>query len=230
MYCIKCGIKLAKGQSVCPVCQVKLYNPDLSETQEISTYPLKEFQSEEINIKGLLFVITILSVIPIVVCTIFDLLNGGFDWSGYVMGGVILGYVSTILPLWFKKPNPVVFVPSTFVAIGLYLAYINYVTGGDWFLTFAFPLTVIYGVIASALSALLRYIKRGRLYTFGGLFMVLSGSMFLLEMFLNITFHTNDYLRWSTYPALVFFIIGAMLIVIELVKPFKESLRRFFFL
>ena len=34
------------------------------------------------------------------------------------------------LPLWFRRPNPVIFVPVDFAAIGLYLLYINFATGG----------------------------------------------------------------------------------------------------
>ena len=51
-------------------------------------------------------------------------------WSGFASGGILLLYVLTVLPLWFKRPNPVIFVPVDFAAIILYLLYIDLATGG----------------------------------------------------------------------------------------------------
>lgn len=55
-------------------------------------------------------------------------INGSIVWSGYASGGVALLYVLVALPLWFRRPNPVIFVPIDFAAIGLYLLYINFAT------------------------------------------------------------------------------------------------------
>lgn len=74
----------------------------------------------------------------------------------------------TVLPLWFKRPNPVIFVPVDFAAIILYLLYIDLATGGHWFLTFAFPVAGSIGVLITTMVALLRYVRRGYLYIFGG--------------------------------------------------------------
>ena len=29
MYCIKCGVELSAGQTVCPICETKVYHPDI---------------------------------------------------------------------------------------------------------------------------------------------------------------------------------------------------------
>ena len=46
MYCIKCGAELSDGQKVCPICETKVYHPDIPVVEDKDTYPKKEFVSE----------------------------------------------------------------------------------------------------------------------------------------------------------------------------------------
>jgi cellulose synthase/poly-beta-1,6-N-acetylglucosamine synthase-like glycosyltransferase len=85
-----------------------------------------------------------------------------------VIGALITAYVILVLPAWFKKPNPVIFVPCGFGTTALYVFYINYATGGQWFLTLALPLTAAVCAIVTAVVTLIRYVRRGKLYIFGG--------------------------------------------------------------
>ena len=48
MDCIKCGVKLSEGQTLCPICHTRVYHPDLP-VKDRPTYPKKEFQSEELT-------------------------------------------------------------------------------------------------------------------------------------------------------------------------------------
>ena len=72
-----------------------------------------------------------------------------------------MSYIIIVLHHWFRNPNPVIFVPCGFTAVGLYLLYINLTTGGDWYLSFAFPVTGCIGLIISAAVVLLRYLPGG---------------------------------------------------------------------
>ena len=99
MFCIKCGVELTDGQAVCPVCNTKVWHPDFPVNEEGVTYPRKEFQSEEFNRKGLMFVLTIIFALPIVVSLLLEItMQNNVSWSGYVAGGVLLGYITFILP------------------------------------------------------------------------------------------------------------------------------------
>ena len=230
MYCIKCGAELSDGQTLCPLCGTKVYHPDIP-AEDIPTYPRKEFPSEEFNRKGILFVITILAVLPLTLPIIFEFsLNGTVGWSGYVAGAVLLGYLWLILPLWFRAPNPVIFIPCDFTAAALYLLFIDLRTGGNWFLSFAMPITLTLGLIVTTVVALTRYIRRGWLYIFGGGLIALGGWTVLIEVLLRATFPVNLSVVWSLYPLISLFLLGMMLIVIAIVKPLKESLRKIFFI
>ena len=232
MFCINCGIELSEGQNICPICQTRVYHPDFKKADAIPTYPRKAFKSEEINIRGLLFVVTLLHLIPIIFAIIWDYnLNDAIDWTGYVIGGVLLLYVAFVLPRWFRKPNPVIFAPCSFFTATVFLWYINFTVGEAWFWTLAFPIAVMATVIVTALVTLLRYIKKHRLYIVGGAFILTGVMTVMVEYFLHLTynFHHSSYI-WSLYPLVFLSLVGIALIVVEIVKPFKESLRKMFYL
>ncbi len=232
MYCINCGIELSDGQKICPICQTRVYHPDFKSSDALPTYPKKAFKSEEINIRGLLFILSLLHAIPVVFALILDLnLNGGIDWTGYVVGSVVLLYVCAVLPLWFRRPMSQVFVPVDFATLALFLWYINFSLKDNWFWTLALPITLSVGSIVTAMVVLLKYLRHGRLFIFGGGFILSGCVVLLIEHLMHITFNVNHTgFAWSLYPMVFLAIIGGGLIVIEIVKPFKESLKKIFFL
>jgi hypothetical protein len=235
MYCVKCGAKLSNGQAVCPLCETKVYHPDITITEE-NTYPKIPFKSEEFNRKGLMFMLTMIFLIPFILPVLIELeLSNSVSWSGYASGGTLLFYVAFVMPYWFKKPNPVIFTPVFFSLTIAFLLFICYKTGGftsegNWFMNFAFPVTGSLGIIITAATAVLYYVKKGCLYTIGGTLIALGLWTVLLEFDIRETFHIKIDFWWSTAPLTVFFVIGVMLIVIGIVKPLKESLRRIFFI
>lgn len=230
MYCIKCGAKLSDGQAVCPICNTRVYHPDFPVDGNAATYPRGEFASEEFNRKGILFVITVLFALAAGLPLLFEWrLTDTMLWSDYVALGMVLFYLVIILPFWFRNPNPVIFVPCDFAAAAGLLLYICLKTGGSWFLSFAFPVTFVFGGIVTAVVALCRYLRRGKLYIFGGGLIGLGFLSLLIEFFLELTFGGVP-LFWSIYPAITFVVCGISLIVIAIVKPLRESLRRFFYL
>ncbi len=231
MFCVKCGVELSDGQEICPLCQTRVYHPELPVTKGKSTYPKKDFASEEFNRTGVMLVITVLFGLAFLLPAIFEFSwHRTVTWSGYVSGGVILAYATFVLPSWFKKPSPAIFVPTVFALICLYLWYISYSTQGGWFLRFAFPVTASLGVIVTTASTLIYYLRRGRLYTVGGALIATGAWTVLIELLIYLTFDVVSPVRWSACSFVTFFILGMTLIVIAIVKPVKESLRRIFFI
>lgn len=139
-------------------------------------------------------------------------------------------YVIVVLPMWFRRPIPVVFVAADFIAAGLYLLYINFATGGHWFLSFAFPVTGGLMIIAVGAVALMYYLRRGYLYIIAGTLMATGGFMVLVEYLLNYTFGLHDSLIWSIYPLACCLILGLTLIIIACCPPLRESVKRKFFI
>ena len=228
MYCVKCGVELADSERKCPLCSTPVYYPGLEEEPQERTYPKYE-GPEAVNPRGIYFIITFVCLIAAVISFVCDLqLIQGIKWSGYAIGGIVLTYVMFVLPGWFKKYNPAIFIPVNFAAVGLYLFYINLATGGNWFMTFAFPVTGMATLIVSSITILSYYLKKGYLYIWGGAFIVAAACMPIMEILANITFSARDYLLWCYYPTIGLGLIGIMLIIIALVKPFRESLKKTF--
>lgn len=231
MYCVRCGVALADTEKQCPLCQTVVYHPALKQADVPPLYPRDRMPPPHVRPWGMLMIVTmLLFLLPISICMVCDWqINGVINWSGYVTGALVLLYVMTVLPSWFRHPNPVIFVPASFCAVGLYLLYINFATGGNWFLSFAFPVTGSFCLLVTAVVTLTYYLPRGRLYIFGGAFLALGGLMLLLEFLLHITFGLPGLGTWSFYPLIVFTLLGIGLILIALIPPLRESLERKFF-
>lgn len=230
MYCVNCGVRLADSEKKCPLCGVTVFHPDIERPEGERLYPPEKYPAPQVNSRAAVIVLSTLFLMPAVITLLCDLqINGGVTWSGYVVGALIMSYVILVLPLWFREPNPVIFVPCGFAAVGLYLLYINLATGGDWFLSFAFPVVGGIGLILTALSALLRYLRRGRLYIFGGTAIALGLFMPLTEFLLILTFGLEKF-AWSLYPMVALVLLGLMLIAVAVHRPSREMMERKFFL
>ena len=228
MYCVKCGVELADSEKSCPLCGTKVICPDGMERKIVdSPYPPHHGKvTEGISRSGLMFVLSFILLVPNVICLICDYnLNGSFEWSGYVLGASLLIYVCFALPLWFKKPNPVIFTPISFLAIGLYLLYVNLMTSGNWFMPIAFPITLGTALIITAAVTLLRYTPRGILFIYGGATILFGVLSVFIELFLHISYDMKMF-RWSLYPFTGLSLMGLMLIIIGICRPLCESLKR----
>ncbi len=231
MYCIKCGVELADSEARCPLCQTRVYHPDLDIVHGDGTYPVDNLRVKKtVNVRGLLFLITVSMVALSCVLLLCDLkLNSAVIWSGYPVGGLWLAYAAVVLPFWFSRPNPVIFVPVWFACATAYLLYINLSVGGGWFMSFAFPTAGTIGLIVTAAVTLYKYLKRGYLYITGGLILALGASTMLIEFLIRITFKVGQGIPWSVYPVTVCFFVGMALIVIAICKPLRLTLQKKFF-
>lgn len=231
MYCITCGVKLSDTEKQCPLCGTIPFHPDIVMPDTLPLFPQERNPHTKVSPWGVLWVVSGLMLLTILTVLLCDLqLSGSVTWSGYVIGGLGVCYVTFLLPLWFKKPNPAVFVPCAFLAIGLYLLYINLATGGHWFLSFAFPVVGFFGVLLTTVTTLLRYIRKGRLYIYGGGFIALGAFMPLMEFLLNHTFLNGKRLLWAYFPMGALVLFGGFLVFLALCRPAREVMIRKFFI
>ena len=231
MYCINCGVKLSDTEKRCPLCQTVVYHPDFPHRDVEPLYPKEMGPAPQLNTWVAHCIVVVAYLLAMSVCLVCDLqMSPGLTWSGYVIGGLLVSYVVLILPLWFAKPNPVIFVPCDFVAAGLYLLYISLATNGGWFLSFAFPVTGFAGALVTAIVVLRRYVRRGRLYVFGGAVLTLAAFMPVLELLLAITFPAVGFIGWYLYPLIALGLIGGMLLFLAICRPARHSMARKFFI
>lgn len=228
MYCVKCGVELAESERKCPLCETPVYFPGLDPSPERPYPPFKK-PNESNGQKAVLFLMTCFFVIVAAISLLCDVnINMGVTWADYVIGALLLAYVLFLLPSWFMRPSPAVFVPCDFAAIALFLLYLNFKLDGNWYLSFALPVTLGAGVICSAVAILAYYLKRGKLYIAAGAFIAAGAYSIFIEICLHAAFHFHDRLTWSLYPAVAFALIGMMLIVVAVIKPLREQLYKIF--
>lgn len=176
------------------------------------------------------FLFTVIALAAALICLLVDLgLWNRVTWSGYVLGALAVAYTLLALPLWFRRPNPVILLPVDFVAVGLYLLYINLKTGGGWFLSFAFPVTGLACLLTTTVVALTRYVRRGYFFIFGGASIAVGCSAMLVELFQCITFGGQMF-RWSLYPVGVLSSLGLLWILAGIIRPLGDAIRKRIFI
>lgn len=231
MYCINCGVKLADSEKRCPLCGTVPYHPDMVRQEGRALYPQDRYPQTKLTNKTVLGAVTILMLIPIFITLICDLgIHGEVTWSGFAVGGILLCYIGAVLPQWFRNPNPVIFVPVTFLAVGLYVLYIDLALRGGWFLSFAFPVVGFLGVLVTAVVVLTRYTRRGELYIFGGALIALGAFLPLMEYLMVLTFRMPKFVGWSWYPLVALVLMGGTLIFLAVCRPARETVERKTFL
>lgn len=231
MYCVKCGVKLADSEKQCPLCKTIVFHPDILREEGEPMYPGRPHVVSGKSSKLPQILLTAGFLLPILLVLVSDLqFNRGITWSGIVIGALLTGYIILILPFWFKRPHPVIFVPCWHGAAALYLHYLNFATGGNWFLTFAFPIIGSIALITTAVTTLLWYVRRGKLYIFGGAVIALGGFMLLLEFLMDITFPSYTFIGWSFFPLVTLVLLGGLLIFLGIYRPARETMEQKFFI
>ena len=232
MYCIQCGVELASSERSCPLCGTVVYHPELPTPDGEPMYPSRHPARRTINRHAPLSLITLFCVILLLQLWLLDMRVGqGLSFLYYAGGGVVLLYIIAVLPIWFRRPNPVIFVPCDFAAVLLYTLGIDLLSGqGTWFLSFAFPVVGVLGLITTAVITLCRYVRRGYFYIAGGAVLSLGGFLVLLEFFIHVTFAPTHTFYWSFYPLSGCVLLGAFLILAGICRPLREALAKKFFL
>lgn len=231
MYCISCGVKLADSEKKCPLCGLEVYHPKLPTVAGENMYPVNQYPEQTVSPWGIRMLVLVCFLLPLLTVLLCDLpIHGRITWSGYAIGALVLLYVVAVLPLWFKKPNPVIFVPVDFAAVGVYLLYINFAVDGNWFLTFALPVTGFLALVVTAVVTLRRYVRRGRLYVYGGAVAVAGAFFPIMELLLYITFDSIGFFGWSFYPMAGLILFGGFLIFLGICRPAREMMERKFFI
>ncbi len=228
MYCVRCGVRLPDGTERCPLCDTPVWNPEGSNaaTPTFSDrYPTPP-KSRRYPILAFLTALILAACLSVLIICLS--IHHALDWSGYVIFGCALFYFAIVFPFWFERREPLIFVPMAFFLTSGYLLYICLHTGGKWFLSFAFPLTMLVGVFATASVALFRFSK-ARLRNTGLLLIAIGCSTMLVELFQHITFG-GEMFAWSLYPVSAFSAVGLFLFLCGIIPPWRAYLERKLFL
>ena len=230
MYCINCGVRLADTEKTCPFCHSA---PDIPLTKREpirALYPENRYPEGTIKTGAVNGTILFLFLLPLLVTFLVDLHSDcHLNWFWYVAGAIVLAYVIIALPIWFRNPNPIIFVPCDFGAAALYLLLIQILTVGSWYFSFALPVTGSIGLITTAVVVLLRCLRKGKLYILGGAALAMGAIVLFVEFLLTATF-SIPFIGWSVYPLTVLTLLGGLLIFLAISGSAREKMERRFFI
>ncbi len=226
MFCPKCGVKIQDDTKKCPLCLTSL--PQMGEG--VPLYPDGKKKHEKEDFRVLLFLVTLFLLMAGGICLSLDLVETGrVTFSAFVLFGIALFYSVFFLPRWFRRPNPVIFLPVVFLFVMGTLLYADLRYEGGWFLSFAFPVVGGFFLCLEAAVSLIRYLKKGKMYVFSGLFFAMGILSFVGEILYRVTFFMPIRLTYSI-PVLIFFsFLGIALLVIAIVPCFRRYMERRFF-
>ena len=226
MYCIKCGVQLADTEKKCPLCNTVVYHPEITQEKSKELYPARKMPKSQSGRAFICGAVIILFMLPLIVTFFSDMqMDGQLDWFGYAAGALAMAYLIFALPMWFKNPNPVIFVPCDFAAAMIYLLYIDIVTESGWFWSFAFPITLGFAAVTCTLITLLRYLRKGKLYVVGGSIVALGALILMIETLIVVRFDIK-FIGWSLYPFISLVLIGGLLIYLALNSVAREKIER----
>ena len=226
MFCVRCGVKLGDAEKKCPLCDTEVYHPTVKQEESRPLYPKDRLPKTKDQRRVLNGIVIIMFLIPLFICLLADLhIDKTLDWFGFSLGALMVGYIIFALPYWFKKRNPVIFVPIDFLSVLLFLLYINIATDGNWFLSFALPLTIVFALIVCTMVTLTHYLRKGFLYIFGGELIAIGAYTVLVELLLDCTFGIT-FIGWSFYPLIVLFMLGGALIYLAINANAREAMER----
>lgn len=230
MYCINCGVKLADTEQTCPFCRTAPDIPLVKREPVRTLYPENRYPNGTVKTGAVNGTVLFLFMLPLLVTFFVDLhYDRKLNWFWFVAGAIVLAYVIIALPLWFRKPNPIIFVPCDFGAIALYLLLIQILTVSNWYFPFALPVTGSIGLIVTAMVVLLRCLRKGKLYILGGGTLALGAVVLLIELLLTATF-SLPFVGWSVYPLTALTVLGGLLIFLAISGSAREKMERKFFI
>ncbi len=230
MYCIRCGVELADHEKCCPLCKTKVVHPDFMDLDAPTPYPKDKVVYRDLNRNGVLFILSIFFILAAALTLVCDLSqNHSVVWSGYAVGGLFVGYLIFVFPLWFRRHIPAAFAAVDFAAVLLFLWYINAAVGADWFFPFAMPAVLMPAAITCAFLLLYSCFRSRLLWILGGAFILFGVSLVGTELLMQYTFSLGRGLVWSVYPFVVFVLLGILMLVIASSSRLRGYLQRKFF-
>lgn len=146
-YCVNCGVELDKSAKKCALCGTRVINPNepqKKENAEQTPFSEKPFVPAEIKRRFVAYVITMVMLIPNIVCTFLNaVIYKGSFWSFYVSTTSFLLWVLFVFPFYTKKLRPYLmwFLDTLGVCAYVFFFFVMGYEGKEkWYFSTALPI------------------------------------------------------------------------------------------
>lgn len=232
-YCVNCGVELADYIKKCPLCNTEVQNPNKPyDPQSETDYPETMIKAKnKISPYSVLALLAMIFLLPTIVCLLIDInMDPLITWSGYVISALLLLYTLIAIALLSKGIPIIISELLAIFAITLFTAYINHMTGGDWFLAFGLPIIAAFGLCLISMTIADKLLRITVLGKIAFSFMLSGVFAILIEILISYNFYASIRLSWSMYPLAVLLICGTILLYIDKNIALKRKLTKRFFL
>lgn len=149
-YCVNCGVELEESARKCVLCGTEVINPNktVSEKKE----PLFSDEThipEGISKKFVAYVISIVMLIPTLVCVLANaLFFPDSFWSVYIFSTGLLAWIVFVFPFYSRRYKPYLMWGFDMVAVGLYGFFLSRMLGDEqgFYFKIYLPLLVIFSL------------------------------------------------------------------------------------
>ncbi len=228
-YCVQCGVQLANDLTRCPLCKTAVVNPNqpVREVKESAHPERVEEAISRIDLGYARQLSVILTLIPILIVLVLDLIDGGRAWSPYVAGALVMAWCFLAVPLVFRVKRPYLYVALDVIALCAYLALIAFMSGDfSWYLSIVLPLLVLIGAITLLMLLVIRRVEALKLYRAAGVLLLCAVFILGLETIIDLAAFKSLRLGWSIYAAIPFVVLALMAYGLEKHKGLKEEIRK----
>lgn len=233
-YCVHCGVELAKSERDCPLCGTMVMEPYCAwEKPENMPYPeTLDIQKAHIDRRFARQLMALLLAIPALLVLLLDLVDGGgFKWSLYVSGALVLGYCWLVVPFLFRFSKPYVYIVVDVISLSAYLLLIAVLSaGGGWFFGLVLPLLVFTGVAVLIVLLFGRRLELPPLHRAALVVLMLGLYLMGLEVIISLYAGAPIALRWSLYAAIPALAVAVTLWLLERNEPLKREITKRLFI
>jgi len=164
-YCVNCGVKLAKSEKKCPLCNTKIINPNKLNEEYIPIYSNQIEKFKSVNYKFIAkLIMSILLILAFITVCCDLIITKNISWSIYVIFSIL--YLSSHLSFLLTK-NIYISLTINLITLELLLFIIAYLNNGlGWYLYLVFPFVFILWVYIILCAYIIKKRKKGILKRF----------------------------------------------------------------
>lgn len=230
-YCVNCGVELNSNEKRCPLCSTPVINPNIDDKKpDIQPYPNSSELIVEQKIKHTTaLLITIILVVPLLVCPLCDyLVTGGITWSMVAISAIILGWLLIVPPILMRHNAVVKSAWLYFISIALYLYSINRIETPqiNWFERLAFPIICLIMLAFMLVTMLIKFTKIRPITTVAIITFLAGIFAFVVDILTNLFIGKGFSVYWSLPVIIACSALTLILLIISRLTKLKAAIKK----
>ena len=201
-YCVHCGVELAPSEEKCPLCKTPVLDPNQAWREPGERpYPERlEVVPPHIDRQYGAQLASLFLMIPMLAVLICDMvINLRMTWVHVCIGRGRVRLLLGAAPMSLDIERPYFYIAVDIASAALYLLLIAFLTGGDWYLALALPLTLIWGGAAMLSVYIGRRASMAPLDKASLVVLVGAAALAGLEVVIDLWVLKSVRLEWSLY-------------------------------